>query len=127
MSPLACIQSLLYASATGELAALQGAGLTSKTLAAVVGNGGLAFVLNVVSFTTNKMVGALSMTVAGNVKQCLSVVVGVWVFRVKVGWLNGTGIVVALVGGAWYASIEAARKKRRAEELIPIRSEKEIV
>ena len=96
----------------------------------MLGNGGLAFLLNVVSFTTNKMAGALTMTVAGNVKQCLSVVVGVWVFRVEVGVVNGVGILVALVGGMWYARIEVAERtrKKELEELGSLKlDEKEIV
>jgi len=74
--------------------------------------------LNMVSFTTNKRVGALAMTVAGNVKQCLSVAAGVWVFRFEVGVLNAVGIVVALMGGAWYTWIEIGEKvkERKREE-----------
>jgi hypothetical protein len=93
----------------------------------VVGNGVLAFLLNVASFTANKMTGALTMTVAGNVKQCLSVVVGIWVFRLEVGWVHGVGILVALVGGVWYARIEVGEKTRRKELEEFKADEKEIV
>jgi hypothetical protein len=129
MSPLACLQSLAYAHLHGELDVLT-ARLSTRAVVRVLGNGGLAFLLNVVSFTTNRMTGALTMTVAANLKQCLSVVVGIWVFRVEVGVVNGVGILVALVGGMWYARIEVAEKtkKKELEELGSLRlDEKEIV
>jgi hypothetical protein len=37
-------------------------------------NGAIAFGLNVVSFTANKKTGALTMSVAANVKQVLTIV-----------------------------------------------------
>ena len=134
MSPIACLQSLLYAHLSGELPILYTHIATSssrgsgRTVLKVVGNGVLAFVLNIVSFTANKAVGALTMTVAGNLKQCLTVVAGIWVFRLEVGPLNAVGIVVALAGGAWYVWINVSEKKRKVvDELGPFGSEKEIV
>ena len=50
------------------------------------------------------------MTVAANVKQCLSIILGVWVFRLHVSWMNALGIIIALGGGAWYAKVEFGAK-----------------
>lgn len=128
MSPLACAQGLLYAYLSGELSALsissslrlhttsmtQVLSYRSQALA-LIGNGILAFVLNVVSFSANRSAGALTMTVCGNVKQCLTVLLGIVAFGVRVGWVNGVGMVVALVGAGWYSALEVGSKGRREE------------
>lgn len=87
LSPLAFIQTMLIAYFSGELTQVReysiaglsqsaaGAfifgqppsqlGLSTSQLGLLMMNGTMAFGLNVVSFTANKKVGALSMTVAG--------------------------------------------------------------
>lgn len=101
MSPLAFVQGLTYSYLSGELAALKISPTLPMTLRstlpsrnqglALAGNGILAFVLNIASFSANKNTGALTMTVCGNVKQCLTVLLGIVIFGVKVGWVNGIG------------------------------------
>ncbi|KAI9326664.1 triose-phosphate transporter family-domain-containing protein [Zopfochytrium polystomum] len=125
MSALACIQCVLVSWASGELASYQaflvrlasspaGGGLTVPGLYAVlVLNGVMAFLLNYVSFAANRRVGALSMTVAGNVKQSMTILLSVWIFGYLISWVNGCGILVTLVGGAWYSAI-GVRKKLKA-------------
>lgn len=89
----------------------------------------LAFGLNYVSFTANKKTSPLTMTVAANLKQCLSIILGIWVFRLEVGWMNGLGVIIALVGGVWYAKVEFGVKMRlKLEQLGGVKvDEKEIV
>ncbi|EON66241.1 hypothetical protein W97_05634 [Coniosporium apollinis CBS 100218] len=114
MSPLAAVQSILYAGVIGELSAfltyVRKGQLTSSVCIALVGNGVIAFLLNVASFQTNKLAGALTIAVCANVKQCLTIVLGIALFDVKVSLLNGAGIVVALLGGAWYSRVELESK-----------------
>ena len=52
------------------------------------------------------------MTVAANLKQCFSIILGIWLFRLQVGWMNGLGIIIALAGGAWYGKVEFGIKSR---------------
>lgn len=117
MSPLACIQSLMYGTALGELQnvrtflATLSLGARFRLSIKLAINGVLAFILNYVSFTTNNKTSPLTMTVAANVKQCLSIVLGVWIFRLQVGWMNAIGILIALAGGAWYAKVELGGKR----------------
>jgi hypothetical protein len=86
--------------------------LSPLSLALVLaGNGFLAFMLNVSSFSANKFAGALTMTVCANVKQCLTVLLGIVLFGVRVGVLNGFGMVIALAGAACYSAVELAGKK----------------
>lgn len=112
MSPLACIQSIILASLVGEPAKLitlidEMPFSDRVSLFTKLGiNGSLAFGLNYISFAANKKTSPLTMTVAANLKQCLSIILGVWVFRLQVGWMNALGIMIALGGGAWYARVE---------------------
>jgi len=117
MSPLAALQSLVLAKATGELHAFtlyaSAGNLKSAVVLALLGNGILAFVLNISSFQTNKLAGALTLTVAGNLKQCLTILLGIALFDVRVGWVNGFGMAVAVGGAAWYSMVELNSKGKR--------------
>ncbi|TFK29428.1 TPT-domain-containing protein [Coprinopsis marcescibilis] len=78
-------------------------------------NGVLAFLLNVVSFSANRKVGALAMTVAANVKQVLAVLCSVTLFNLNVTPMNGLGIFLTILGGAWYAAVELREKGKAAK------------
>ena len=122
MSPLAALQSLLYAIATGEASAFSAwvaeGNLTPSYLSALLGNGFLAFLLNVSSFQTNKLAGALTMTVCANLKQCLTVLLGIVLFDVTVGMWNGAGMLVTLVGAGIYSKVELDSKGKKVEATI---------
>ena len=116
MSPLAFMQALLCALLSGELTNFRKAnpdGPSGMLMLALAGNGLLAFLLNVSSFSTNKVAGALTMTVCGNVKQCLTVLLGIVLCGGKVGFLNGLGMLVALGGAAWYSAVELRAKGQK--------------
>lgn len=135
MSPLACLQSFIYAAILDEprrsytlLGSISPLARNTLIVKLTI-NGALAFGLNYVSFAANKKTSPLTMTVAANIKQCLSIILGVWVFRLRVGWMNALGIIIALMGGAWYARIElGSKKRRRAVDTLGIKvNEKEVV
>ncbi|EAU83921.2 hypothetical protein CC1G_10326 [Coprinopsis cinerea okayama7 len=136
LSPIAFIQTTLLAHFSGELdsvsvhlsrvteeyvrrnVALEGsvvgrgwAGLSGSPRLWLVMNGVLAFMLNVVSFNANRKVGALAMSVAANVKQVLAVLCSVTLFNLTVTVMNGAGIFLTLVGGAWYAAVQLQERK----------------
>ncbi|KAK6336450.1 UAA transporter [Orbilia brochopaga] len=116
MSPLAFLQTLLYSYYTGEMSKARTWFLTSydnqKGMILLL-NGAIAFALNVISFTANKKTGALTMTVAANVKQILTIVISFAFYDLRVTWLNSIGIILTLVGGAWYAKVELEAKQNR--------------
>ncbi|KAL1924915.1 uncharacterized protein VTP21DRAFT_4569 [Calcarisporiella thermophila] len=130
MSPLAFVQTMVYAYVTGELEELQEFAMTDLTwplVAALLANGAMAFFLNVVSFTANKKTSALTMTVAGNVKQVLTILLAVAIFADRISWLNGVGIALTLAGGAWYTSLELKEKQQKRQmsnDSLPSLSEK---
>ncbi|KAJ7672574.1 triose-phosphate transporter family-domain-containing protein [Mycena polygramma] len=111
LSPLALVQCVLLAHFTGELARVRDYEMSYLKAIALVLNGCIAFGLNVVSFSANRRVGALGMTVAANVKQVLTIVCAVMIFNLTITTLNAVGIVLTLVGGAWYAWIELIEKQ----------------
>ncbi|KAJ8102212.1 triose-phosphate transporter family-domain-containing protein [Lipomyces tetrasporus] len=117
MSPLAFVQCLVYAYFTGEAASLRDYwynSMTSTMMIKLLLNGAIAFGLNVVSFTANKKTGALTMTVAANVKQILTIVLAILFFHLAVTPMNAIGIILTLVGGAWYAKVELENKQRNS-------------
>ncbi|KAI0643831.1 triose-phosphate transporter family-domain-containing protein [Trametes meyenii] len=120
MSPLAFAQCLVYAYLSGEFTKIAAASATTSAvptgwwrLLLLLGNGCIAFGLNVVSFTANGKVGALNMTVAANVKQVLTIVLAVLVFDLTITPTNALGIAIALLGGAWYARVEYQAKAQK--------------
>ncbi|KAI8047512.1 triose-phosphate transporter family-domain-containing protein [Gilbertella persicaria] len=116
MSPLAFIQCIFYAHITGELDRLETFSAENMNWSLASGlllNGAIAFGLNIVSFTANKKTSALTMTVAGNVKQVLSIVLSVIIFDYAINATNSFGIVLTLVGGAWYGHLELGMKKTK--------------
>ncbi|KAK5149662.1 hypothetical protein LTR04_006991 [Oleoguttula sp. CCFEE 6159] len=141
MSALAMVQSVALAYMSGETASFLASYasaeqlLSRRRVLALLGNGAIAFGLNVVSFAANKRVGALTMTVAANVKQTLTVVLGFVLFDVRIEALNAagipatvlrvrvgsdgvkSGIALTLAGGAWYAKVEMVAK--RQTQLLP--------
>ncbi|KAJ6588328.1 triose-phosphate transporter family-domain-containing protein [Mycena capillaripes] len=117
LSPLALIQCVLLAHFTGELARVRDYSLhemSSFKAIALLLNGCIAFGLNVVSFSANRRVGALGMTVAANVKQVLTIACAVVIFNLTITTLNAVGIILTLVGGAWYAWIELIERQGSA-------------
>ena len=94
MNVLACLEAAFVARLGGELRAAGGDmgvggrhGDLSKSAAwDVCVNVGLAFGLNVASYATNRLVGALTMSVGGNVKQVLAVALATVMRGAGVGW-----------------------------------------
>lgn len=117
MCPLAAVQSLICAALSGELTGVTQAYQEVDTLWHRVGwllafNGMLAFIQNVSSFHTNKVAGALTLTVCANLKQCMTIIVAIITFHTEVGFLNGVGMAIALGGSAWYSWIKLAEKQQ---------------
>lgn len=124
MSPLACLQSLAVAAWQGELKesvgfimntfrAVQGSAPDPSENVAVLplaiilaGNGALAFMLNMSSLRSNRLAGALTMTVCANIKQCLTIALGSVLFGTPVTTTNLWGIAITLAGGAAYSFAE---------------------
>lgn len=125
MSPLAAIQCIVYAFITGEVDKFRESyvsGQFSSTFgAALLVNAATAFLLNVVGFQANKMAGALTITVCGNVKQALTILLGIILFHVQVGLLNAVGMLITIAGAVWYSKVELDNKRAKASVVPPPR------
>lgn len=75
-------------------------------------NGTLAFGLNLVSFTANKKTGALTMSVAANVKQVLTIMLAVVLFNLSINGVNLIGILLTIAGGAYYSYVEYKSRQK---------------
>ena len=94
--------------------------MTREKAFALLVNGMIAFGLNIVSFSANKKTGvslellgsascanadsdhthqALTMTVAANCKQVLTIAIAVFLFNLHINFTNGIGILLTLIGG----------------------------
>ena len=94
--------------------------IPSGQVGCLILNGMMAFGLNIVSFTTNKKVGALTMTVAANVKQIMTIVLSQIVWHLHMGVVNAIGIALTLTGGALYAYFsmrKAFNSAKRAKDM----------
>lgn len=105
LSPLALIQCVGYALYTEEYFEvykdLWPMPNVYKTVLLILLNGAIAFGLNVVSFVANKKVGPLTISVAANIKQVLTVILSFFFFEVTITGVSFSGIVVALLGGVF--------------------------
>lgn len=101
----ASLQCLLLAWVFGELPLLWNFWQTAPLSAElqIAANAMLAMLLNCVSFTAAQKTSALTMTVAGNIKQALCIILAIYLFGTHVTFLNACGIAMALAGGAWYS------------------------
>ncbi|KAF2223984.1 triose-phosphate transporter family-domain-containing protein [Elsinoe ampelina] len=115
MSPLAAAQSCIYAGMVGEIGQLQQLiadnKLTRGLIFTLFCNGCLALVLNITSFQSNKSAGALTLTVCGNVKQILTILLGIVLFNVHINWVNGLGLAIAASGAALFSWVELRAKE----------------
>ncbi|KAG8951060.1 UAA transporter [Tulasnella sp. 424] len=118
MSPLAFVQCIGYAWASGELERAlvhKGPGLegwSQKSATVLLLNGIIAFLLNIVNLTANRKNGPLTMTVAANVTST-TVLLVMYLFHLTITPANSIGIALMLAGGAWYGALEYEEKKNR--------------
>ncbi|KAJ5088056.1 Drug/metabolite transporter [Penicillium angulare] len=124
MSIHASIQSFIIGLSVGELSKLSGANVwvteesDSSRLpamiagASLVGNGMLAFFLNIASFQATKVAGSLAITVWGNIRQTLTLILGiVFLGDFNLNPQTAAGIVLVVLGCGFYNKAEIVSKR----------------
>ena len=116
LAPLAMMQCLALSLVTGELTEILARPdlywTDIKPMFVVLISGFFSFTLNVTSFMTNKMTSPLTLCIAGNVKQVLMIAISTIIFSTPITVLNGSGIVVVLVGSCLYSYISLTEKNQ---------------
>ena len=111
LCPLATVQCLFIALINGEIYALLNNPPSTPIVISLLLNGFIAYLLNVASFTANKMNGSLTMTVAGNLKQVVTIILSVVVFSALITPTNGIGILLTIFGGILYSWTDFLTRK----------------
>jgi len=114
LAPLAMIQCISISFATGEVHSILKRPelyLTDiRPMLVILLSGICSFSLNITSLMANKLTSPLTLTISGNVKQVLMIVLSTIIFSTSISPLNGIGIVVVLIGSAVYSIISMKEK-----------------
>ena len=123
MAPLAMVQCLLLSIMTGEVSSIYGRFLASLVhrqelstfdyfypAIVVITSGIFSFSLNICSLQANKVTSPLTLCITANVKQVLMIIISTMVFGTIIEPLNGCGIVVVLIGSAYYSYVSVMEK-----------------
>mmetsp|Transcript_10469 Transcript_10469/g.24870 ORF Transcript_10469/g.24870 Transcript_10469/m.24870 type:complete len:363 (-) Transcript_10469:115-1203(-) len=126
LAPLAMIQCISISFATGEVhSILQRPELyltDIRPMAVVLLSGIFSFSLNITSLMANKLTSPLTLTIAGNVKQVLMIVLSTIMFSTTITPMNGIGIIVVLIGSTIYSVISIQERNESKPTLEPIPS-----
>jgi len=109
MSVLSSIELFFLICVNGELQALSWTWesfCTGSFMLFLIMNGVAAFALNFSNFMTNKLTSPLSITVAGNVKHVVTILISVWYFKNPISTLNAFGTVITIFGAAVYSYLD---------------------
>eukprot|EP01094_Clydonella_sp_ATCC50884_P001319 TRINITY_DN1099_c0_g1_i1.p1 TRINITY_DN1099_c0_g1~~TRINITY_DN1099_c0_g1_i1.p1 ORF type:complete len:333 (+),score=130.28 TRINITY_DN1099_c0_g1_i1:179-1177(+) len=115
MSTLAVPQMLLLSFAFGELSDMWERWdliWSTTTVTVLVVNGTLAFFLNFSNFMFTKHTSPLTVTITGNIKQVLTIMLSFFIFETPVTLVNIAGTVIAVAGAMWYSYVQYNVKHR---------------
>jgi drug/metabolite transporter (DMT)-like permease len=79
---------------------------TARFVTVIGVNAFMAFFLNVTNFFFTKLTSALTVTIVGNCKHVVTILLSIAIFRNPVSLLNAIGIFVTIVGAASYSAVD---------------------
>mmetsp|Transcript_3570 Transcript_3570/g.9725 ORF Transcript_3570/g.9725 Transcript_3570/m.9725 type:complete len:330 (+) Transcript_3570:40-1029(+) len=120
MSLFAFWEMSIIASTTGEHQELVewegGLVFSLKFLGLLAANGSVAFLLNIANFNFIRTTSALTMSVCGNVKCVLTILISVVLFQNPISTLNALGTVITIVTAAIYSYVSYQLQQQQKAE-----------
>merc|ERR1712070_77343 len=86
---------------------------TNSTVANLTITSVLSFLLNFTNFMTTRTTSPLTLTIAGNVKGVVTIILSVALFNTPLLFWNVIGIVTTILGAAWYSYLSYAEKHQK--------------
>lgn len=120
LAPLAMVQMIFLAGALGEFTAILRsweAATEPITLLAVCTTGLMAFLLNWTNFHSSKESSPLTVSVAGSVKEVITISASFVLFNSALTLLNFVGIVLAIFGAAVYNYTNSINKEKQVMKM----------
>jgi drug/metabolite transporter (DMT)-like permease len=77
----------------------------SMVLYSIMGSGFIAWLLNITNFFTNQKTSPVTLTVGGNVKQILTILLSIVIFSTQVTLMGALGILVTVMGAVVYSIV----------------------
>ena len=123
MAPLALLQCSALSFVSGEVGLIASRwqnevspAVNPEPLMVVFVSGILSFTLNISSLYANKLTSSLTICIAANVKQVLTIAASTLLFETPISFLNGLGIAVVLGSSGWYSYDVAMQKQQTSSD-----------
>lgn len=119
MSPISSIETFIIAYFTKEpdqLLKSEKSFLTFRTLGIIFLCSFLAYFMNMANILATNYSNPLTIKIAGCVKQILTIIVSIIVFKKKITFINASGMAITIVGSIYYSLIKPCQDRKDEQQ-----------